>query len=79
MQISADFATKIFKAIDTDPTAELEINLPEQTITILSNGNQEGFEINDYKKNNMLNGFDDIDYLLNIKKDIKEFAKNTPL
>ena len=79
VQISADFATKIFKAIDTDPTAELEINLPEQTITILSNGNQEGFEINDYKKNNMLNGFDDIDYLLNIKKDIKEFAKNTPL
>ncbi|MEE9364337.1 MAG: 3-isopropylmalate dehydratase small subunit [Cellulophaga sp.] len=79
VQISADFADTIFKAIDTDATTELEIDLSKQTITIVFTGEQESFDINNYKKNNMLNGFDDIDYLLNIKEDIKEFAQNTPL
>ncbi|MDP5062461.1 MAG: 3-isopropylmalate dehydratase small subunit, partial [Maribacter sp.] len=62
-----------------DPSTELEISLPEQKITLLSTGESESFDINDYKKNNMLNGFDDIDYLLNIKKDIEKFAESTPL
>lgn len=79
VQVSAEFLQKIFDAIDAEPNTELEINLPEQTITLLSTGESESFDINDYKKNNMLNGFDDIDYLLNIKKDIQKFAENTPL
>ena len=54
------------------------MNLPEQKITLLAAGESESFDINDYKKNNMTNGFDDIDYLLNIKKDIQEFAKTRP-
>ena len=79
VQVSPEFLDKIFKAIEADPKTELEVNLPEQTITILASGESENFEINGYKKENMLNGFDDIDYLLNIKKDIEEFAQSTPL
>ncbi|SNZ00095.1 3-isopropylmalate dehydratase small subunit [Flagellimonas pacifica] len=79
VQVSPEFLDKIFKAIESNPETELEINLPEQTITILESGESESFAINDYKKENMLNGFDDIDYLLNIKNNIEEFAQNTPL
>lgn len=79
VQVSAEFLQKVFDAVETDPSTQLEINLPEQKITLLTTGESESFEINEYKKNNMLNGFDDIDYLLNIKKDIETFAENTPL
>lgn len=79
VQVSAEFLQKIFDAIEADPKTKLEVSLPEQTITLLSTGESENFEINGYKKNNMMNGFDDIDYLLNIKKDIQTFAANTPL
>ena len=75
VQVSAGFADKIFAAIENDPKTELEINLPEQTITILTSGEIESFDINGYKKNNMLNGFDDIDYLQNIKEEIITFAE----
>jgi 3-isopropylmalate/(R)-2-methylmalate dehydratase small subunit len=79
VQVSPDFLEEIFSAIYADPTTELEINLPEQTITLLSTGKKESFEINSYKKSNMLNGFDDIDYLQNMKSEIQEFATNLPL
>jgi len=79
VQVSPEFLDKIFKAIEADPKTELEVNLPEQKITILATGESESFDINDYKKQNMLNGFDDIDYLLNIQKDIEKYAESTPL
>ena len=79
VQVSPEFLDKIFKAIEADPNTQLEINLPEQKITILATGESESFDINEYKKQNMLNGFDDIDYLLNIKDGIQKFAENTPL
>ncbi len=79
VQVSPEFLDKIFKSIESDPKTELEVNLPEQRITILETGESESFNINGYKKQNMLNGFDDIDYLLNIKKDIEKFAEDTPL
>jgi 3-isopropylmalate/(R)-2-methylmalate dehydratase small subunit len=79
VQVSADFSNKIFDEIDKNPDTEIEVNLPEQTVTLLSTGEKESFDINGYKKDNMLNGFDDIDYLMNVKTDIIEFAKNTPL
>ena len=72
--MSAEFSEKIFNAIYDNPKTEIEVNLPNQTITILSTGEQESFEINSYKKGNMLNGFDDIDYLQNIKGEIETFA-----
>lgn len=79
VQVSADFLQKIFEAIEADPAAIFEVNLPEQQITILATGEKESFDINGYKKDNMLNGFDDIDYLLNLKEEIKAFEKKAPL
>ena len=76
VQVSAEFAEQIFNAIYDNPKTEIEINLENQTITILSTGTVESFDINSYKKDNMLNGFDDIDYLQNIKSDIELFAKD---
>ena len=78
VQVSAEFLDKIFKAIEANPAAELEISLPKQTITLVATGEQESFEINKYKKDNMLNGFDDIDYLSKMKNEIKEFAEKRP-
>ena len=78
VQVSPEFLAEIFAAIEADPAAELVVDLPAQTIS-LSNGKSESFDINAYKKGNMTNGFDDIDYLLNIKEDIRDFAANTPL
>jgi 3-isopropylmalate/(R)-2-methylmalate dehydratase small subunit len=78
VQVSAGFLDKIFKAIEANPATELEIDLPKQTITLLATGAQESFEINDYKKQNMINGFDDIDYLTKMKAEIQQFAENRP-
>ncbi len=75
--MSADFLDKIFKAIEADPKTEFVVNLSEQTITILETGEKESFDINGYKKHNLMNGFDDIDYLQAMKDDIKAFATNS--
>jgi 3-isopropylmalate/(R)-2-methylmalate dehydratase small subunit len=79
VQISESFLELIFKEIKSNPKTELEINLSKQKISIIKSKQSEFFEINPYKKDNMLNGFDDIDYLINIKDEISDFAKNTPL
>ena len=79
VQVSAAFLEEIYTAIEKDTNTQLIIDLPTQTITIEATGTSESFDINSYKKDNMLNGFDDIDYLINIKEQIGEFAKNTPL
>jgi 3-isopropylmalate/(R)-2-methylmalate dehydratase small subunit len=79
VQISPDFLKIIFKTVKKNPKTELIVNLPNQKITISSSGRSESFDINSYKKENMLNGYDDIDYLNNIKDDISNFAVNTPL
>ena len=78
VQVSAEFLDKIFKAIEVNPATEIEINLPKQTITLLASGEVESFDINVYKKGNMLNGFDDIDYLTKMKDEIQEFAETRP-
>ena len=78
VQVSPEFADTIFSAIEADPNTELEINLPAQTITLLATGQSESFAINGYKKNNMINGFDDIDYLQSMKEEIVGFANQLP-
>ena len=75
VQVSPAFLEKIFTAIEADPKAEIEINLPDQTITIVASGESESFDINGYKKHNLLNGFDDIDYLQAMKDEILSFAE----
>ncbi len=77
VQVSPEFLDKIFRAIEADPKAELEVNLPAQTITILATGESESFAINGYKKDNMINGYDDIDYLQAMQDEIKAFAEKS--
>jgi len=73
VQVSEHFLHRIFTTVLGDNNEQLEVNLPEQTITILSTGEKENFEISNYKKTCLLNGYDDIDYLLSIKNDVEQF------
>jgi 3-isopropylmalate/(R)-2-methylmalate dehydratase small subunit len=73
VQVSEDFLRQIFRSAEKDPSTELNVNLQEQTITILTTGEQEKFDISVYKKTCLLNGYDDIDYLLSIRNEIEEF------
>jgi len=75
VQVSPTFLQKILSSIEADPNAKFEINLPDQTITNITTSEKESFDINGYKKNNILNGFDDIDYLQAMKSDIAAFAE----
>jgi len=74
VQISEGFLNELFNEVEKDNDSLFEINLPNQSISIISNGKYEKFEINNYKKENMMNGFDDIDYLVDRKEDIITFA-----
>lgn len=71
--VSPDFLSKVFAAVEADNSQKLVVDLEEQSISL--NGEKEEFEINPYKKNCLLNGFDDIDYLLDKKENIEEFEK----
>ena len=71
--VTPAFAEKLFAAIAADPQTEVEVNLPQQTITLLATGDAESFDINEYKKDNMQHGFDDIDYLINMSAEIEGF------
>ncbi|MBP8114045.1 MAG: 3-isopropylmalate dehydratase small subunit [Chitinophagaceae bacterium] len=74
VQVSDAFLQRIFLQ---DNNTELTVDLENQSITINSTGEQENFEINPYKKTCLLNGYDDIDYLLSIKEDIQQFETLT--
>jgi 3-isopropylmalate/(R)-2-methylmalate dehydratase small subunit len=78
VQVSPSFLQKILTSVEASPDAVFEVNLPHQSITDYSTGTKEFFEINGYKKNNLLNGFDDIDYLQAMKPDIAAFAASRP-
>lgn len=76
IEVSDDFLEELFKTSAEDNKAALEIDLKEQTIKNLTTGNQESFEINSYKKECLLNGYDDIDYLLSQQDKIEAFEAN---
>lgn len=76
VQVSPEFLHQIFEAIEKDAKTELVVDLSAQKITIVSTGASESFDINGYKKHNLLNGFDDIDYLQAMKSEIAAFATN---
>ena len=78
VQISEDFLDELFNEVERDNNSQFEINLPNQSISIISNGQSENFNISKYKKENMMNGFDDIDYLVDRKEDIITFANKIP-
>ena len=72
VQVSDGFLKKIFAAIEKDPKTAITVNLAEQKV-ILEDGSSESFEINPYKKTCLMNGYDDIDYLLSLRDEIKHF------
>src|SRR6056300_1894794 len=75
VQVSEGFLQSIFDAVKKDPKAQVTVDLAAQTVTLDATGEQESFDISAYKKQNLQNGFDDIDYLLNIKSSIEGFAQ----
>ena len=79
VQVSENFLNVIFENIHKKPSIELCIDLINQSVSIPELDISESFTINDYKKNNMLHGYDDIDYLMSMKNSITYFASKTPL
>ncbi len=68
VQVPDDFLSGIFETVETDPTAQFEIDLENQTIQNLNKGTVVNFDINPYKKECLLNGYDDIDFLISRRK-----------
>ncbi|NDW08893.1 3-isopropylmalate dehydratase small subunit [Dysgonomonas sp. 520] len=77
--VSPEFLAKIFESVDKDPKATLTIDLENQTVTNDVTGESESFEINAYKKECLLKGLDDIDYLLSKKDQIEQYETNSKL
>jgi 3-isopropylmalate dehydratase, small subunit len=75
--VSPEFLAELFETIEANPKAELTVDLPNQTITNNTTGNSETFEINAYKKDCLVNGLDDIDYLLANKDKIEDYERRT--
>jgi len=75
VQVPEAFLDEIFQIVQTDPTTEVEVDLENQTITILKAEISVNFDINPYKKECLLNGYDDIDFLLSLKKEILAFEQ----
>jgi len=75
VQVSPEFLKKLFRVIDENPSAEIKTDLENQQIEILSTGESEKFDIDPYKKTCLINGFDDIDYLVSKIDSIKNFEE----
>jgi 3-isopropylmalate/(R)-2-methylmalate dehydratase small subunit len=76
IQVSDEFLAAIFTAVERNHAAQLDIDLENQTVTIADTGEKTEFEINPYKKSCLINGYDDIDFILNQKKLIEEFEQS---
>lgn len=73
--VSPAFLAKLFVTVEKDHSALIEVDLSAQRITIVATGESESFDINPYKKECLLNGYDDIDYLLSLKDRIESYEK----
>ena len=76
VQVSEQFLSSLFESISQNPKTQVEVNLPEQTVTNKVTGQYEHFEINGYKKHCLLNGLDDIDFLLRNKDKIEQWEQS---
>ncbi len=74
--VSEGLLEKLFAAINKDPKTKVIVDLEKQTFTLAATGDTESFEINAYKRNCLLNGYDDIDFLISIKSDIEKYEKS---
>ena len=79
VQVSESFLGEIFNTIESNPKAQFRVDLPAQTISILESNLTGSFDINPYKKNNLLNGYDDIDFLTQKREEIVDFAFTRPI
>lgn len=75
VQVSPSFLKSIFEEIKKNPDTKIEVDLEGQTITVLSSQQSESFEINSYKKTCLINGYDDIDFLVSMKEEVEAFEK----
>lgn len=75
VQVSDEFLQQLFAAVEKDPATEVVVNVEAQTISVPAAGLQSSFDINNYKKTCLLNGYDDIDYLLSIRPAIEAFEQ----
>ena len=73
--VSEKFLAELFESIEKDPKTEVEVDLPNQKVTNMSTGSSETFDINGYKKHCLMNGLDDIDYLLQNKDKIEAWEQ----
>ena len=73
--VTEDFLSELFDPGFADPKAEIRVDLPQQTITNMSTGRSEQFDINPYKKHCLINGLDDISYLLSRKADTEAYER----
>jgi 3-isopropylmalate/(R)-2-methylmalate dehydratase small subunit len=73
--VTEGFLQQVFAVIEKDPATEIIVNLQEQSITLTATGATETFDINNYKKTCLLNGYDDIEYLLSMKDEIATFEQ----
>lgn len=71
--VSECFLARLFASIGENPQTEVVVNLPEQTVTNIANGETERFEINGYKKYCLMNGLDDIDFLVQNRDKVEEY------
>jgi len=78
VQVSEAFLAEIFEAVEANPEVQITVDLEAQTVSLEGSETVESFDINTYKKENMKNGFDDIDYLINLGDDIATFATQRP-
>lgn len=77
VQVSQQFLNTIFEKVQADKNLKLNVDLEKQKIEIVGHNVSESFEINDYKKTCLINGYDDIDYLLSIKDKIESYEKGS--
>ncbi|MBB6274342.1 3-isopropylmalate/(R)-2-methylmalate dehydratase small subunit [Pedobacter cryoconitis] len=75
IQVTEDFLSAIYAAVSKNNKAQLDVDLENQTVTIVDSGEKATFEINAYKKSCLINGYDDIDFILNQKHLIEEFEQ----
>ncbi|MGJ1413545.1 MULTISPECIES: 3-isopropylmalate dehydratase small subunit [Sphingobacterium] len=76
IQVPEEFLAKIFELVHQNPKTEIIVDLEKQTVMLTETGDQFEFEINPYKKSCLINGYDDIDFILNQKDSIEAFEAN---
>ena len=75
MVVSEDFLSELFLSIQNNPQTLVEVDLPRQTVTNKATGRSEHFDINGYKKHCLMNGLDDIDFLVQNQKKTEEWEQ----